>query len=67
VISGTTSSGIHHPGILEGWFGVHWWTGRTFVLVFATLAVFAPFVSFKRIGESFCFSCINWLKIEAYS
>ncbi|KEH25199.1 putative amino acid transporter, transmembrane domain-containing protein [Medicago truncatula] len=51
VISGTTSSGIHHPGILEGWFGVHWWTGRTFVLVFATLAVFAPLVSFKRIDS----------------
>ena len=51
VVSGTTSSGIHHPGILEGWFGVHWWTGRTFVLVFTTLAVFAPLVSFKRIDS----------------
>ncbi|WJX70726.1 Amino acid transporter avt6a [Trifolium repens] len=51
VISGTTSSGIHHPGILEGWFGVHWWTGRTFVLVFTTLAVFAPLVSFKQIDS----------------
>ncbi|MCH83398.1 sodium-coupled neutral amino acid transporter 6-like, partial [Trifolium medium] len=49
VISGTTSSGIHHAGILEGWFGVHWWTGRTFVIVFTTLAVFAPLVSLKRI------------------
>lgn len=51
VISGTASSEIHHSGILEGWFGVHWWTGRTFVLVFTTLAVFAPLVSLKRIGE----------------
>jgi sodium-coupled neutral amino acid transporter 2 len=51
VISGTTSSGIHHSGMLEGWFGVHWWTGRTFVIVFTTLAVFAPLVSLKRIGE----------------
>jgi len=51
VISGTTSGGIHHPGILEGWFGVHWWTGRTFVVVFTTLAVFVPLVSLKRIGE----------------
>ncbi|XP_039691077.1 amino acid transporter AVT6B isoform X3 [Medicago truncatula] len=49
VISGTTSGGIHHPGILEGWFGVHWWTGRTFVVVFTTLAVFGPLVSLKRI------------------
>ncbi|KAK2420141.1 amino acid transporter AVT6B [Trifolium repens] len=51
VISGTTSSGIHHSGILEGWFGVHWWTGRTFVIVFTTLAVFAPLVSLKRIDS----------------
>ncbi|KEH25195.1 putative amino acid transporter, transmembrane domain-containing protein [Medicago truncatula] len=51
VISGTTSGGIHHPGILEGWFGVHWWTGRTFVVVFTTLAVFGPLVSLKRIDS----------------
>ncbi|XP_020234249.1 amino acid transporter AVT6A isoform X2 [Cajanus cajan] len=49
VISGTTSSGTHHSGVLEGWFGVHWWTGRMFVLLFSTLVVFAPLVSFKRI------------------
>jgi sodium-coupled neutral amino acid transporter 2 len=59
VISGTTSSGIHHSGILEGWFGVHWWTGRTFVIVFTTLAVFAPLVSLKRIGECVYFCFIN--------
>ncbi|XP_039691076.1 amino acid transporter AVT6B isoform X2 [Medicago truncatula] len=53
VISGTTSGGIHHPGILEGWFGVHWWTGRTFVVVFTTLAVFGPLVSLKRIAVLF--------------
>ncbi|KAL5080375.1 hypothetical protein RYX36_008796 [Vicia faba] len=51
VISGTASSEIHHSGILEGWFGVHWWTGRTFVLIFTTLAVFAPLVSLKRIDS----------------
>ncbi|CAK8533344.1 unnamed protein product [Lathyrus sativus] len=51
VISGTTSNGIHHSGILEGWFGFHWWTGRTFVLVFTTLAIFAPLVSLKRIDS----------------
>lgn len=51
VISGTTSSGIHHAGVLEGWFGVHWWTGRTFVITFATFAVVAPLVSFKRIDS----------------
>ncbi|KAK7381184.1 hypothetical protein VNO78_33714 [Psophocarpus tetragonolobus] len=51
VISGTSSGGIHHSGVLEGWFGVHWWTGRTFVLLFTTLAVFAPLSCFKRIDS----------------
>ncbi|XP_061367809.1 amino acid transporter AVT6A-like [Gastrolobium bilobum] len=51
VISGTSSSGTHHSGILEEWFGVYWWTGRTFVLLVTTLAVFAPLVSFKRIDS----------------
>ncbi|GAU48876.1 hypothetical protein TSUD_86100 [Trifolium subterraneum] len=49
VISGTTSSEIRYPGILEGWFGVHWWTGRTFVIVFPTLAIFAPLVSLSEL------------------
>ncbi|KAL9323598.1 hypothetical protein ACSQ67_008455 [Phaseolus vulgaris] len=51
VISGTSSGGTHHSGVLEGWFGVHWWTGRTFVVSFTTVAVFAPLVSFKRIDS----------------
>jgi len=51
VISGTSSGGVHHSGLLEGWFGVYWWTGRTFVLLLITLLVFAPLSCFKRIGE----------------
>ncbi|CAL5186078.1 unnamed protein product [Lathyrus oleraceus] len=51
VISGTSSSGIHHYGILEGWFGLHWWTGRSFVIAFTTLVVVAPLVNFKRIDS----------------
>ncbi|XP_020204340.1 amino acid transporter AVT6A [Cajanus cajan] len=51
VLSGTSSGGDHHYGILEGWFGVHWWTGRTFVVLFTTLAIFAPLSSFKRIDS----------------
>jgi sodium-coupled neutral amino acid transporter 2 len=55
VLSGTSSSGEHHYGILEGWFGVHWWTGRTFIVLLTTVAVFAPLASFKRIGECYSF------------
>ncbi|XP_042483982.1 amino acid transporter AVT6A-like [Macadamia integrifolia] len=51
VLSGTSSSGVHHAGLLEGWFGDHWWNGRTFVLLVTTLAVFAPLACFKRVDS----------------
>ncbi|KAE9605004.1 putative amino acid transporter, transmembrane domain-containing protein [Lupinus albus] len=51
VLSGTSASGKHHPGIFEGWFGAHWWTGRTFIVLLTTLAIFAPLASFKRIDS----------------
>lgn len=51
VLSGTSSSGVHHAGVLEGWFGEHWWSGRTFVLLVTTLLVFSPLACFKRIDS----------------
>ncbi|XP_073526094.1 LOW QUALITY PROTEIN: uncharacterized protein [Phyllobates terribilis] len=51
VLSGTTSDGIHHSGVLESWFGVQWWNGRFLVLLFSTLCVFAPLACFKRIDS----------------
>ncbi|XP_057491505.1 amino acid transporter AVT6A-like [Actinidia eriantha] len=51
VLSGTTSSGVHHAGVLEGWFGVYWWNRRTFILLVITLAVFAPLACLKRIDS----------------
>jgi sodium-coupled neutral amino acid transporter 2 len=51
VLSGATSSGIHHSGVLEGWFGMHWWNGRTFILFMTTAIVFAPLASLKRIDS----------------
>lgn len=51
VLSGTTSNGVHHSGILEGWFGEHVWNGRFFVVLVTTLAVFVPLACFKRIGK----------------
>ncbi|CAM0909918.1 unnamed protein product [Alopecurus aequalis] len=51
VLSGTTSNGIHHRGILEGWFGTHMWNSRAVVLLVTTLLVFAPLVSFKRLDS----------------
>ncbi|KAF7097130.1 hypothetical protein CFC21_098982 [Triticum aestivum] len=51
VLSGTSSGGVHHRGILEGWFGAHLWNSRAIVLLVTTLFVFAPLVSFKRLDS----------------
>lgn len=51
VLSGTTESGVHHNGVLEGWFGIHWWNGRFFVLLVTTLGIFAPLACLKRIDS----------------
>ncbi|KAG9137303.1 hypothetical protein Leryth_014938 [Lithospermum erythrorhizon] len=51
VLSGTTEDGIHHAGVLEGWFGIRWWNGRFFVLLVTTLAVFTPLASLKHIDS----------------
>jgi sodium-coupled neutral amino acid transporter 2 len=54
VLSGTSSSGAHHTGVLEGWFGEHWWNARAFVLLITTLFIFSPLACFKRIGKLSC-------------
>ncbi|XP_076919078.1 amino acid transporter AVT6A-like [Bidens hawaiensis] len=51
VVAGSSSNGLHHPGLLEGWFGPHWWTGRVFVLMVTTLGVFVPLASLKRMDS----------------
>jgi hypothetical protein len=51
VLSGTSSTGVHHSGVFEGWFGPHMWNSRPIVLLATTLLVFAPLVSFKRLGK----------------
>lgn len=52
VLSGTSSNGMHHAGILEEWFGFHWWNGRVPILVLTIVLILAPLVSFKRVGKS---------------
>ncbi|XP_073010403.1 amino acid transporter AVT6A-like [Typha latifolia] len=51
VLSGTSSTGVHHFGVLEGWFGAHWWNGRFFVLLVTVLLVFIPLSCFKRVDS----------------
>ncbi|KAM3682400.1 hypothetical protein ACJW31_12G070800 [Castanea mollissima] len=51
VLSGTWSDGVQHSGVVEEWFGQHWWTPRSSLLLLTTLFVFAPLISFKRVDS----------------
>ncbi|XP_023527556.1 amino acid transporter AVT6A-like [Cucurbita pepo subsp. pepo] len=51
VLSGTTADGVHHAGVLEGWWGRHWWNERFFILLVTTLGIFSPLACFKRIDS----------------
>ncbi|CAB4305140.1 unnamed protein product [Prunus armeniaca] len=59
VLSGSTSKEVHHAGILEGWFGEHWWTSRAFVLVAVTVIIFFPLMFFERIDSARYISVIS--------
>ncbi|VVA19119.1 PREDICTED: sodium-coupled neutral amino acid [Prunus dulcis] len=59
VLSGSTSKEVHHAGILEGWFGEHWWTSRAFVLVAVTVVIFFPLMFFERIDSARYISVIS--------
>ncbi|KAI3957096.1 hypothetical protein MKX01_004387 [Papaver californicum] len=54
VMSGTRlSSGmVHHSGVLEGWFGTHWWTSPSAIPLFIALTIISPLISFKRLHLS---------------
>ncbi|GFQ06196.1 putative sodium-coupled neutral amino acid transporter 7 [Phtheirospermum japonicum] len=51
VLSETWSLGVHHTGVVEEWFGLHWWTTRSSILFLTAVFVFAPLVSFKRVDS----------------
>ena len=51
VLSGTWVDGFHHRGVMEEWFGENWWTTRSALLLITTLFVFAPLISFERVGN----------------
>ncbi|CAL0322522.1 unnamed protein product [Lupinus luteus] len=51
VFSGTWSEGVHYSGVLEEWFGQHWWSTRPVLLLFTMLLVFLPLASFRRVDS----------------
>lgn len=49
VLTGSQSSKTIHLGILQEWFGIHWWNSRPFALLFMVLFVLLPLLLQPRI------------------
>ncbi|KAK8293501.1 hypothetical protein V6Z11_D06G193000 [Gossypium hirsutum] len=49
VLSGNQLEGSVHLGVLQQWFGIHWWNTRAFALLFTLIFVLLPLVVFKRV------------------
>ncbi|XP_020238106.1 amino acid transporter AVT6C [Cajanus cajan] len=55
VFSGNQREGEVHLGVLQQWFGIHWWNSRQFALFLVSVFVLLPLVLFRRV-ESLKFS-----------
>lgn len=52
VLCGNEFKGTTHLGILQKWFGIHWWTCRAFALLIVALFIMLPLVMLRRVGIS---------------
>ncbi|XP_048322570.2 amino acid transporter AVT6C-like [Ziziphus jujuba] len=51
VLCGTESDGTVHLGVLQEWFGVHWWNSRAYALLFIAVFVMLPLVMLRRVDS----------------
>ncbi|KAG8380927.1 hypothetical protein BUALT_Bualt06G0067500 [Buddleja alternifolia] len=58
VVSGT---GAEHLGVLQEWFGVHWWNLRAVALLFILLFVMLPLVLYRRVESLWLSSAVSVL------
>ncbi|PIA58092.1 hypothetical protein AQUCO_00500198v1 [Aquilegia coerulea] len=49
VLSGSESNGNVHLGILQEWFGIHWWNSRAFTLFCTVIFIMLPLVLLRRV------------------
>ena len=54
VLSGNQPEGSVHLGVLQEWFGIHWWNSRAFAIPFIVVFIMLPLVLFRRVGQFFC-------------
>lgn len=55
VLSGNQQGDLVHLGVLQEWFGIHWWNTRAPALLFIVIFFLLPLVLFRRV-ESLGFS-----------
>ncbi|XP_068315963.1 amino acid transporter AVT6C-like [Pyrus communis] len=51
VLCGSQSGGTLHLGILQEWFGIHWWNSRAWALLFVAVFVMLPLVLLRRVDS----------------
>lgn len=51
VLCGNEFNGATHLGILQQWFGIHWWTCRAFALLIVALFIMLPLVMLRRVDS----------------
>ncbi|GAA0182067.1 amino acid transporter [Lithospermum erythrorhizon] len=56
VLSG---KGPEHLGILQEWFGVHWWNSRPVALLFILVFVMLPLVLYRRVDSLWLSSAVS--------
>ncbi|XAR71886.1 hypothetical protein NMG60_11018336 [Bertholletia excelsa] len=49
VLCGNQSGGTMHLGILQEWFGIHWWNSRACALLVVALFIMLPFLLLRSI------------------
>ncbi|WCJ18892.1 Transmembrane amino acid transporter family protein [Euphorbia peplus] len=52
VLCGSESGETLKLGILQEWFGIHWWNSRTYALLFLVLFIILPMVSLSHSVDS---------------
>ncbi|CAN6977925.1 hypothetical protein IGI04_037686 [Brassica rapa subsp. trilocularis] len=61
VLSGNDNGGSVHIGVLQEWFGSHWWNTRIFALLFTNIFILLPLVLCRRVERLAFSSAISFL------
>jgi amino acid permease len=66
VLSGKESGDEVHLGILQQWFGIHWWNSREVALLITLVLVMLPLVLYRRVESLKYSSAISTLLAVAF-